>query len=219
MTTSEPDDGQPSPAEVAVSAEGLTALLTERPPYWRWTAFASVLVQRRAGSASTLRDHHMGFAPLTGERIRDKGELVDYVIDSLHDVEQIGQQVNDFVLNPTFVGVFDERDREDSADAAGILHAANRLMDFYVRYIELARRSRGVAAPVEFVTVLSACARLVDKPLSGFDECIDGYVGVVTGMHALVQGASGQTVVREVKLTIAVDDELAWHIVQQLTDL
>src|SRR5271166_459351 len=58
----------PKTAAVADTAADLDALLAEKLPCWRWAAFASVLVQRRAAVQSRLRDDQLGYGAPSGDR-------------------------------------------------------------------------------------------------------------------------------------------------------
>ena len=58
----------PRTAAVAYTAADLDTLLAEKLPCWRWAAFASVLVQRRAAVQSRLRDAELGYSAPSGER-------------------------------------------------------------------------------------------------------------------------------------------------------
>ena len=68
-------------AAVAYTAGNLVKLVREKLPCWRWAAFASVLVQRRAPLQARLRDSALGFTDVDcgaaahrrrGEVLRDR---------------------------------------------------------------------------------------------------------------------------------------------------
>jgi hypothetical protein len=185
----------------------------------RQAAFASVLVQRRAVLETGLRDHRLGFAPQTDERISGLGELQALVENMMYDVEQVGQQISGFVQTEAFRSVFGTEDDEDAAEPDGIVHVANRLMDLYERYLQLAQRVRGASAPARFVNVLDTCARLVDEPLRGLDDFIEDYLAILEGMPAQLIAAQGQTVIKPVELPIHVDDQLLEELLRQIQDL
>jgi hypothetical protein len=58
----------PRTAAVACTPENLATLLAEKLPCWRWAAFVSVLVQRRAELESRLYDNQLGYGAPSGER-------------------------------------------------------------------------------------------------------------------------------------------------------
>jgi hypothetical protein len=61
----------PQTAVIASTPEDLATLLAERLPCWRWAAFVSVLVQRRAELESRLHDNQLGYGAPSGERARE----------------------------------------------------------------------------------------------------------------------------------------------------
>jgi hypothetical protein len=212
-------DGEPRFAEVQTTQEGLVALLQERPHSWRWAAFASVLVQRRAAMEDAVRDHRLGYGRPTGERIASFSELHAFATHAMYDVGQVGQQMNGFLLTDAFKSVFGPENDEGGADPDGIVHAANRLMDFYERFLQLAQRARGASAPTRYMNVLDTCARLVDMPLGGMDEFVDEFVDVVGQMPAMLIDAGEQLVVRPIGIKIHMDDELLEELIRQLKEI
>ncbi|OPX11085.1 TIR domain-containing protein [Mycobacterium sp. AT1] len=215
----DPADDEPRFGEVQTSQEGLVALLQERPHSWRWAAFASVLVQRREAMSMAMRDHRLAFAHPTGERISTFEQLQELAANTMYDVEQVGQQMNGFLLTEAFQSVFGTADDETAADPDGIVHAATRLMDFYDRYLQLAQRVRGVAAPSRFINVLDTAARLVDKPLRGMEDFIEEYLELVATMPARLLAAEGKNIDQPVEIRIHMDNELLEELVRQLKDL
>jgi hypothetical protein len=140
----------PRTAAVACTPEDLATLLAEKLPCWRWAAFVSVLVQRRAELESRLHDNQLGYAAPSGERARGGAEVGRFVLDRMDELLTLVSQVESLMLTPAFVGVFGEPGDEGSADADGILRAANRLMDYHERFLGLAERCRGLAAPSRY---------------------------------------------------------------------
>ncbi len=212
-------DSEPRFAAVEETQEGLVALLHERPHSWRWAAFASVLVQRRAAMDMAIRDHRLGFAKPSGERINRFDELKALADNMVFDVEQVGQQLKHFVLTDAFTSVFGPEFDEGGADPDGIVHAATRLMDFYERYLQLAHRVRGVSAPAEFLNALDTCARLVDGPLSGLDDFIKDYVSLVEALPTQVLAANGENLIQPISLDLDVDNDGLGELIRQLHDI
>ncbi len=137
----------------------------------------------------------------------------------MYDVEQVGHQMNGFILTDAFKSVFGTEDDESAADPEGIVHATTRLMDFYDRYLQLAQRVRGVSAPARFINALDTCARLVDEPLAGMEDFIEDYVAIVESMPARLLAAEGQNITEPVVIRIHVDSELLEELIRQLKDL
>jgi hypothetical protein len=209
---------KPEIAQITHDAAGLMDLLQRRPHSWQWAAFGSVLVQRRAALQGRIRDHHLGYANPTGERIADVSELYDLVRNSLRDVEQLGHQLRDLVITPAFMAAFGEPNNL-ADDPEAIVHVANRVMDFYERHLQLAQRVRGVSAPADYINLLDSCARLSDMPLAGMDEFIDEYEKLVGQMPDLLIDAGEEVVVHPVTLKINVDGEVTGEVLRQFAEI
>ncbi|MCA2306668.1 TIR domain-containing protein [Mycobacterium intracellulare] len=215
---SDDQDEGPKFGQIAHDAEGLAALVQARPHSWQWAAFGSVLVQRREALKPQLRDQQLGFGPPTGERIANTEELKDLIMNTVEDVLQNGEQLAGIVQTEGFRAAIGELN-EVSSDADHILHVANRLMDHYERFLQLAQRVRGVATRSAYRTVLDTCARLVDKPISGLDRFIDDYVSTVEELPTKLTEAAGQDIHLSIVMPIDVDGELTTVLFRQLRDL
>jgi TIR domain len=211
-------DDEPKFAKMQMTQGGLVALLQERPHSWQWAAFASVLVQRRKAMETAMRDHRLGFAPSTGQRIDNFEALKTLVSNTVYDIEQVGAQINGFLLTDAFTSVFDSLG-DETADADGIVHAATRLMDYYDRYLQLAQHVRGAAAPSKYRSVLDTCARFADEPLSGMEDFIRDYIAVVEALPERLIAAKGEDIQQPVQVRIHVDDELLEELLRQLKDI
>ena len=186
MSETSNDEEQPRFAEVVYTQDELTALFEEKAPNWRYAGFVSVLVQRRADLQPRLRDHLLAFGRPTGERVRDGMAVGQFVIDSMHDIDQLLQQLNDFMRSPAFVAVVCSPHDEETADTESVFQAAMRLMDLYERFLVIAERARGLAAPSDYSDLLNNCARLPDTSLEGFHNFIDRFVERVAEMPAIL---------------------------------
>jgi hypothetical protein len=207
----------PKTAAVAYTAADLATLLEEKLPCWRWAAFASVLVQRRAAVQSRLRDDQLGYGAPSGERAQSGFEAGRFVIDRMDEMLVLVKQVEDFMLTPAFVGVFGDPGNESSADADGIVHTANRLMDYHERFLGLVERCRGLAVPSEYAPLLGDLARLLDIPVAAYRTFIDGFVERVGEMPEMLSYAHGSTIELDpVVLHMDVDDKLLSRITQEL---
>ncbi|WP_195165812.1 TIR domain-containing protein [Mycobacteroides abscessus] len=212
------EDDEPEIGVIARNPAGLTDLLQRRPHSWQWAAFGSVLVQRKQALSSRVRDHQLGYAKQTDERINDVAQLVSLTSNSMRDVEQTGQLLASLILTPAFQAAFGEPNNL-AQDPDAIVHTANRVMDFYERYLQLAERIRGVSAPADYINVLENCARLSDKPLAGMDNFIESYAKVVDEMPKLLKEAGGTHIIRPVEIKLHVDNELLEEILRQLKDI
>ena len=98
----EPDKATayPRTAAVASTPEGLATLLAEKLPCWRWAAFVSVLVQRRAELQSRLHDNQLGYGAPSGERAPNGAEVGRFVLDRIDELLTLVSQVESFMLHP-----------------------------------------------------------------------------------------------------------------------
>ncbi|OBK03149.1 hypothetical protein [Mycobacterium sp. 1245852.3] len=217
MSGTPDDEEQPRFAEVVYTQEELTALFEERARNWRYAGFVSVLVQRRAALQPRLRDHLLAFGRPTGERARNGREVAQFAIDLLNDMSQLIRQLNDFMLSPAFVAVVCSPHDEATAETQPVFQAAMRLMDLYERFLSIAERARGLAAPSDYSNLLTNCARLPDTSLDAFHNFIDRFIQRVAEMPAILIAAGfGEVKGDPIVLEIGSDDELLETIVEQI---
>ena len=211
----------PRTAAIACTPEDLATLLDEKLPYWRWVAFVSVLVQRRVELQSRLHDNQLGYGAPSGERAPGRAEVGRFVLDRIDELLTLVSQVESFMLTPAFVGAFGEPgdEGEGSADADHILHAANRLMDYHERFLGLAERCRGLAAPSRYAGLVRDLAHLMDAPLAGYRKFINEFVERVGEMPALLHYGCGTVELDPVLLHIEADDKLLERISKQLNQI
>ena len=146
-------------------------------------------------------------------------EVGRFVLDRMDELLTLVSQVESFMLTPAFVGVFGEPGDEGSADADDIRHAANRLMDYHERFLGLAERCRGLAAPSRYAGLLRDLAHLMDAPLAGYRKFINEFVERVGEMPALVHYGRGTVELDPVLLHIEADDKLLERISKQLNQI
>lgn len=201
-------DEQPAIATVASTPEDLTALLADRPACWRYAAFVSVLVQRRAKLQPRLRDQQLGYAPRRGTRTYTGFQLGQYLSDLLEQMLALLGRIEDLMLSPAFTRMFGDPRDENTADADAIMHAAHRLMDIHEQLLVLAERCRGVDAPAEHADVVRDCARLLDVPLEGYRNFIDEFVARIGELPNVLPYARGTIQLDPVMLEMDDSDEL-----------
>ena len=209
----------PNCAAVAYTAADLKALLADKPPNWRWAAFASVLVQRRAEVQPRLRDDQLGYTAPSGERAHTGEQVGRFVIDRMDELLVLVEQVENFMLTSAFVAVFGDPGNESSADADGIVHTAHRLMDYHERFLSLAERCRGLAVASNYARLLQDLAQLLDVPVASYRTFIDDFVARVGEMPEMLHYAHGTVEMDPVVLHMEVDDELLQRITKQLSEI
>ena len=197
----------------------MDAVLTKKPQCWRYAAFVSVLVQRRAAVAARLRDARLGFAEPSGETASTGFVVAHFFADRMGELSEIVEQVDDFMLSPAFGEVFGDPHDGDSADAEGIVHTANRLMDYHDRLLALSERCRGVTVPHRYADLQRDAGLLMVIPLEGYTTFIDDFVGRVSEMHDVARYAPGDVQLDPVMLSITDDDELISRVGRQISQL
>lgn len=203
-------------AAIAYTASGLDALLRERPTEWRWAVFVSVLVRRLADVRPRLRDLELHYSAAPRRYAQSGGEVALFVEDCLDDLYELAHRLESFIQAPAFMGVFGDSDDESTADADGIVHVANRLMDLHERFLTLAERCRDVSVPSKYTGLLADCSLLMDIPLDGFHAFIDELVQLVEEMPGVLRYAPGDVDFGSVTLEIVVDDRLIKRIDKQV---
>jgi hypothetical protein len=206
-------------ADVAYTQAELDAVLTKKPQCWRYAAFVSVLVQRRAAVAARLRDARLGFAEPSGETASTGFVVAHFFADRMAELSEIVGQVDDFMLTPAFSEVFGDPHDGDSADADGIVHTANRLMDYHDRLLALSERCRSVTVPHSYAELQRDTGLLMVIPLEGYTTFIDDFVGRVAEMHDVARYASGDVQLDPVMLSITDDDELISSVGRQISEV
>jgi hypothetical protein len=204
-------------AEVVDTRAELDAMIAEKPQCWRYAAFVSVLVQRRAAVGARLRDARLGFAEPSGETASTGYVVARFFADRMGELSDIVEQVDDFMLSPAFGEVFGDPHDGDSADADGIIHTANRLMDYHDRLLALSERCRGVTVPHSYAELQRDTGLLTVMPLQGYTTFIDDFVGRVSQMHDVARYAPGDVQLDPVILSITDDDELISRVGRQIS--
>jgi len=204
-------------ADVVYNRAELDAMLANKPQCWRYAAFVSVLVQRRAAVAARLRDARLGFAEPSGETASTGYVVAHFFADRMSELSEIVEQVDDFMLSPAFGEVFGDPHDGDSADADGVVHTANRLMDYHDRLLTLSERCRGVTVPHSYGELQRDAGQLMVIPLEGYTTFIDDFIGRVTEMHDVARYAPGDVQLDPVMLSITDDDELISRVGRQIS--
>ena len=203
-------------AAVADTADGLNRLLTDKPPGWRWAAFASVLVQRRSAVNARIRDVRLGYATPGGRHAGSGGEVAHFVTASMDELVKLVGQTEAFMLTPAFMEVFGQRGDESTADADGIVQVANRLMDYHERFLALAERCRDLDVPSRYSGLMRDGCQLMNIPLDGYNTFIDDFVDTIARMPDLMRYGRGTVEADPISLHMNVDDQLLKRITKQI---
>jgi len=212
-----PPPGEIPVAEVVYTQAELDSMIANKPQCWRYAAFVSVLVQRRAAVAARLRDARLGFAQPSGETASTSYVVAHFFTDRMAELSEIVGQVDDFMLTPAFSEVFGDPHDGDSADADGIIHTANRLMDYHDRLLALSERCRSVTVPHRYAELQRDAGLLMVIPLEGYHTFIEDFIGRIAEMHDVARYAPGDVQLDPVVFSITDDDELIARVGRQIS--
>ena len=204
-------------ATVVHTPAELTAMLADKPPAWRYAAFVSVLVQRQAVVQDRVRDARMGFARPTGETVGTDVEAGLFFTDRLADLSRLIGQIDGFMLSPAFQGVFG--DREEQADADGIVHAAHRLMDYHDEMLALTERCRSVRVPWTCMDLQRDMGLLAVVPVEGFNTFVKDFTDRIAESADVARYATGDVQLDPVTLSVTDDDDLLGRVSMRLQQI
>jgi len=206
-------------ATVVHSAAELAALLADRLPSWRYAAFVSVLVQRRAAVLGRLRDARLGFTQPTGSRCATDVEAGHFFAEQLSDLSDLIGQIDVLMSSTAFHAVFGSPHDGDSADADGIVHAAHRLMDYHDRLLSLSERCRAARVPRDCRGLQRDFALLTAVPLEAFSTFIDEFCDRVSEMADVARYATGDVQLDSVELRLCDDDDILLRVSARLREI
>ena len=204
-------------ATVVHTHSELTSMLADKPPAWRYAAFVSILAQRRAVVAARIRDARMGFARPTGEITGTDIEAGLFFSERLSDLSRLIGQIDGFMLSPAFQGVFG--DREENADADGIVHAAERLMDYHDQMLALTERCRGVRVPWSCADLQRDMGLLTVIPVDGFETFIEDFTDRIAESADVARYATGDVQLDPVMFSVVDDDDLLGRVSTRLQQI
>jgi hypothetical protein len=203
-------------AALANTPDELTKLLADRPPGWRWAAFASVLVQRRAAVRSRVRDVRLGYATPSGRGAVSGAEVAHFVTASMDELVKLVGQTEAFMLTPAFMEVFGQHGDESTADGEGIVQVANRLMDYHERFLALAERCRDFDVQSGYAGLMRDCCQLMSIPLDGYNTFVDDFTEFLVRMPDMMRYGRGTVEAEPISLHMSVDHQLMKSITRQI---
>ena len=207
-----PDTGRGELAEIVTSPDELQRILTEKPPLWRWSAFTSILLQRRNSVQPRLRTCALGYQPGSGIPI-DGPMYSQLAWTAMHDIADLVRQLEQFMLSPAFTGVFGPTTDEQTIDAESIAHIASRLMDYHGDLLTKAELCLQTPVATDVIVFAQDTGAFAMCPLVGYDQFITTMCDRVAQAQDLLPFADGPMSLDHVSLTIDLPDGLIDQIV------
>ena len=165
-----PIHDNPDIAHIASTAADIAELRTDKPQFWQWALFTSVLLQRREKVRDRLRTCSLGYQP-TGDPMRARAYAM-LISQLLLDRFELLRQMERFMSSPGFRAAFGYDGDRDAADPDAIVQMANRLMDHHDDLLEQAEVCITLGVETEAVSLAhDACAYFL-HPLVDMDTFI-----------------------------------------------
>jgi hypothetical protein len=208
--------GAVSVAVVVATSELLKQMLREKPAYWTWAACASVVFQRWAAVEERKIDQVLGSPVQATGRLETGPEVARFVAEHVRAADDLIAEVGIFLSAPAFIAAFGTTDDESTADADGIVRAANELGDYYERLLELAEKCRRYSVSKQYADLVRDCTRFLNQPLQDFGGFVNDVLERLEGLQK--RAMSGQPYLRAepVPLRVTTDDRLIWSISDRL---
>ncbi|MEZ0342006.1 hypothetical protein ACAG25_18725 [Mycobacterium sp. pV006] len=208
-----------SVAMVVPTPELLRQMLRQRPTCWPWAAFASALFQRWAAleERKIAQVCNVPAAPAT--RLRSDAEVAEFVTRQVRGTDDIVARTNAFLASPDFTALFGSAGDESTADADGILAAADYLGDCYESLLELAERARRHSVPEPHIALLADCTRFSNQHLQDFTGFMNDVLHRLEEMQNRAMLGQKPTPTETVRLRATTDDRLIWSILDRLHEI
>jgi len=149
----------------------------EKPYGWEPAAFASVLFQRAAAVEERRIQQVLATRPLTGPTLSSGRAVAQFAAEHIRQRDVIVNELQSFIAGPGFAEVFGAGGDTSTTDGPGIVSAAHRLADYYVRSLELAEECQTCSVPAEYAELIHDCTQLLNLPLRDFanflNECLE----------------------------------------------
>lgn len=198
--------------QVANTPEELHSILTHRPPAWEFLTYVSEIKLRRDALAVELRDHELRYGAPTGRNIRDEAELRHYCVQTMDELHSCQARTENVLQPEAFEAAVGAPGQPGDPDR--ILHIADRFMDGYQRFLQIAAEVRGTTITPQWSHITEALAQLADKPLEGLNSFIDQLIEQVNSIPSKL-AAGEEIVLQPLAANIHMDNARG----QQLVDI
>ncbi len=204
-------------ASLATNETELNELVTEQPPMWAHSTFLSTMMLRRAALVRRLQDAKLGFADPKSSLDRSLASpLLGHAIDEYISLQE---GLAGLMTSPAFQTMFDVEQRDPHA----ILLAANRLMDYYEKFLELCEHIRNIRCKPNLLGVQKGMWGLASSQISNLDVFIERFVTLLERGEEGLRYGSGEVNLGQLRLSGGLDEgsktsllELKEHVLRQL---
>jgi hypothetical protein len=173
-----------------------------------------MLFQRWAPLAERQVDQVLGSPVKSTGRLSTGPDVAEFVTRHMRAVDDIIAEVTVFLSSPAFAGAFGAAG-ENTADAEGIVRAANRLGDYYERFLEIAEDCRSHSVPEQYAELVADCVRFVNRPLQDFGHFLDDVLERLEEQQKRVM-LGKEVHFDPIELHPTTDDRLIWSILDRL---
>jgi hypothetical protein len=208
--------GAVSVAVIVPTPELLKQMLHEKPACWTWAAFASVVFQRWAAVEERKVVQVLGSPVRPTGRLHTGPEVAQFVTQHMRAVDDLIVEVGAFLRTPAFTEVFGVPDDEGTADAEGIVRAANQLGDYYERLLTVAEECRRYSLPEQYAELVRDCTRFMNQPLQDFGGFVNDVLERLEELQKRAILGEPYSWLGPVPLRTITDDRLLWSIMDRL---
>jgi len=208
--------GAVSVAVIVPTSELLKQMLHEKPVYWTWAAFASVVFQRWAAVEERKIDQVLGSPVQPTGRLETGPEVARFVAQHMRAADDLIIEVGVYLSAPAFIGAFGTTNDENTADAEGIVRAADQMGDYYEGLLELAEDCRRYSVSEQYADLVRDCTRFLNEPLQDFGGFVNDVLERLEELQTRVMLGQPYIRVKPVPLRISTDDRPVWSILDRL---
>ncbi|HSD56524.1 MAG TPA: hypothetical protein VLA92_05250 [Candidatus Saccharimonadales bacterium] len=180
-------------------------LLAQKPPYWEYLYFASVLLLGKERLELKWHDHTLGHARANGQYVSKEGV-------GPH-IRAVFPQLS--MATSSVEGALSEESTElafgkpgEPGDSKRIEHIATHVVNVYEDMMDWSARLRATVFPDEYEDLVSATAHLADTPVNETRDFITHVVGQVNKIYPHIEGEhKDEPLHLNMVLALSIDDE------------
>jgi hypothetical protein len=195
---------RPIVPRVPKTPTGQQLLLLNKPPYWEYLLFASVILLGKERLEPQWLDHKIRHVKKTGPTLGDS-EAITALNEALSDIQAaianlmhlFEADVQEAAFGPPGV----------AGTAVAIQHLGDRVIDFYDYLLTWASDLRGARTSSKFAKAFELAATMADRPLGEMRTFLDRTVNQFEELNELIAGRdAGERIVLELELVLTVDE-------------